>query len=240
MTFATSLKAVAVITLGWLTAVSHAQIYKSITPTGQVVYTDNANIALETGKNSSNVMVLDKLVSLSNTPQAQNMDNNMPSSTATVAPNSSSDIQSQLNPTVTPLPTTATQPSQTGDYRLTIITPAPDMTYRRVTQMIGVEVASSPTLKIGDRFVYWVNGKHIATTADSKINLAIDGYNPGQYLLTVKIENIKGDTVATAERPFYILSNNFAIQKQRKALAKAKADNDKLPWYKKMKVNLSI
>ena len=227
-----------VVGLSLLTALSHAQIYKSVTPDGQVVYTDNANTAFEVGKSSNNFMVLDKLATVQATQSATT--STSPSANATSL-TASPQVNGDTSPTATSSDNTSTiRSSETGDYRLTIIHPEPEMAYRRVTQTIDVEVATSPALKTGDRFVYSINGKHIATTADNQIKIATDQYNPGEYQLTVKIENIKGDIIATAERPFYILSNNFAIQKQRKALAKAKADYEKLPWYKKMKINITL
>lgn len=216
---------------------SHAEIYKAVTPDGQVVYTDNADNAYKASQDTTKITVLDKLTATTSitdsvtTSAGQNLPTSPTDMTVatTVSVPSDSRTRGKL------------QESQQGDYQLTIKTPNKDnLTYRRVIQPIEVEVVASPALKAGDRFVYAINGQHFATTSDSKISIPTDNYNPEKYVLTVKIENLKGAIVATAEQPFYILSNNVAMQNQRKALAKAKADYDKLPWYKKLKVTINL
>lgn len=227
-----------VTTFGWLTLTSHAEIYKAVAADGRIVYTDNANKALEVSQNPQQITVLDKLTAT--TPASVQAVN----STATVAPTvigSGTDATTTpVLPSVQPLTPARVNVSQRGDYRLHIVSPMPEMVYRRVVQPIDVQVSVSPALKAGDRLVYLVNGKHFATTAERQIRIPTDDYNPEKYLLTVHIENIKGDVIATAEQPFYILANNFAIQQQRKAAAEAKAAYDKLPWYKKIKININL
>ena len=44
-----------------LSQLSHAEVYKTTTSEGQVVYTDNINTAYQYNKSSKNISVLDKL-----------------------------------------------------------------------------------------------------------------------------------------------------------------------------------
>lgn len=246
MTIVTKLKTTTTITLLTVLTLSvgHAEIYKSVTPDGRVVYTDNADNAYKASQDTQKIVVLDKINPIAPTvAQTTATIPTSPSTNPIIVASETAITQNQpLNQQMVEqqLRSRTIRESQQGDYRLVINTPSKEMAYRRVIQNIEVEVTASPSLKVGDRFVYAINGEHLATTSDSKISLPTDKYNPEKYLLTVKIENIKGDIIATAEQPFYILSNNFAIQNQRKALAKAKADYDKLPWYKKLKININL
>ncbi|MEI8703555.1 hypothetical protein RPG13_35090 [Mesorhizobium sp. ISC15] len=49
-----------------LSQLSHADVYKTTTSEGQVVYTDNINTAYQYNKNSKNISVLDKLPNIDN------------------------------------------------------------------------------------------------------------------------------------------------------------------------------
>lgn len=233
-------------------SMTQAEVYKSITPDGRVVYTDNADNAYRASQDPAKIIVLDKLTpAATTTPVAVSA--NAASNTASpiLAAQTTETISSQslqLQPVTSPpvvegqqeLPTQTITESKKGDYQLVINKPAVDMAYRRVSQTIDVEVTAIPALRAGDRFVYAINGKHIATTKNATLSIPTDAYYPEKYIFSVKIENVKGDIVASAERPFYILANNFAIQKQRKAAAAAKAAYDKLPWYKKIKVHINL
>lgn len=224
-------------------------VYKAVLADGSVVYTDNANKAYEQTQNTQQIQVLDKLTSQT-TPTSQpsfTSSSNAPNSVdaiAPVTPSANNGITVSDSQTPTEPTTTATTPkilpSQRGDYQLTIETPSSKRAYRRAVQPVEVKVNSNPLLKSGDRFIYSVNGHHIATTKDSQFAIPTDEFDPNLYTLTVNIENIKGDIVATANQEFYVLPNNIVLQQKRKAAIAAKEAYDKLPWYKKLKINISL
>lgn len=226
-------------------------VYKAVLADGRVVYTDNANKAYEQTQNTQQIQVLDKLTSQT-TPIVQPPVNNLsnaPTSNETLAPMLSSSLtvsdSQTANAPIADEPTNApttpkTLPSQRGDYQLTIDTPSATTAYRRAVQPIEVKVSSNPALKNGDRFVYLVNGHHIATTKDSQFAIPTNEFDPNLYTLTVSIENIKGDIIATANQEFYILPNNVVLQQKRKEAIAAKEAYDKLPWYKKLKINIGL
>lgn len=219
---------------------SYATVYKALTPDGRVVYTDNADAAFSASQDTQKILVMDKLDALTpvTTPTNNPSPANAPASqpmTNTVATDSGS-ITAQGNP----LAVNNVKASQTGDYRLTIESPTVDMAYRKPAQPVDIQVTLNPALRKGDRLVYKINGKHIATTQDTHYQVDTQDYLPQQYTLTVNVENILGEVVASQSRPFYILQNNFVLQKQRKAAAEAKAAYDKLPWYKKIKININL
>lgn len=208
--------------------VSMAQIFRTVTADGQVVYTDNADSAYKYNNDVSKMAILDNIQSPSETQK-----------TNTAEGQASSELGQN---TVTMSPNNTFQPTEIGFYDLSIITPDTKMVYRRPND-IRVQVETKPTLQAGDRFVYRINGKHIATTQENTYDISSLNYMPEKYTLTVQIENGKGKIIAEKSQEFHLLTNNFAIRQKRKAQAEAKAKKeayDKLPWYKKIGYNINI
>lgn len=206
--------------------VSVAQVYRTITPDGQVVYTDNANSAYQYNHDTSQIMVLDAYEQIK---QAQN-----PTSTTPPIAISEQTSQQISNNTIPVTPE--------NFYRFQIVTPDDKMVYRRPNDIV-VQVKSVPALQAGDRFVYRINGKHIATTQENEYKISSLDYMPEKYTLTVQIENGKGKVIQEKHQDFYLLANNIPIKQKRKAEAEKKAKQeayDKLPWYKKIGYNINI
>ena len=209
---------------------SFAEIYKTVTADGRVVYTDNANTAYQNSNDSNQIKILDNLISQKATPQ-----NNVSTNTS-YQPTSSIINQSQYSNTNTP------DFSQQGSYQLTMTKPDATTIYRR-PQNIDIVVDVKPNLQAGDRLVYRINGKHIATTQNTQYTINSENYEPNQYQLTVEIQNGKGDIIATKNQSFYMLASNHLIREKRKAEAERKARQalyNQLPWYKKIAYNINV
>lgn len=209
------------------TNVSMAEVYRTITADGQVVYTDNVNSAYQYNNDTSQLAILDAYQHIK---QAQNPT----PATTTSAPSVEQKNQqvSTDNIPVTP----------ENFYQFNIVIPDEKMVYRRPNDIV-VKVTTSPSLQRGDRFVYRINGKHIATTQDNEYKISSLEYIPEKYTLTVQIENGKGRVIHEKHQDFYLLANNIPIKQKRKAEAEAKAKKeayDKLPWYKKIGYNINI
>lgn len=210
-----------------------AEVYRTTTADGQVVYTDNVNSAYQYNNDTSQLAILDAYQHIK---QAENQAQTTMSATQpnTVMPNSETNsvVVNTQQMSVTP----------EGFYWLDIVMPDEKMVYRRPNDIV-VKVESKPALQRGDRFVYRINGKHIATTQESEYNISSMDYTPEKYTLTVQIENAKGKVVNEISQDFHLLANNFAIKQKRKAEAEKKAQQeayDKLPWYKKIAYNINI
>lgn len=228
----------------------HAEIFKVVLPDGGTVYTDSADKAYQANQNVGQISVLDRLAS--QTPETVSTSQATASPVAMraddggevdVAPSAIQDSLSLPVATATnqsPSQSNSQNISQKGEYQLQITNPEAERAYRRYVQPIEVSLQITPSLKAGDRVIYRINGKHIATTSATTISIPSADYDPEKYTLTVQIENIKGEIVANAERGFYILPNNVIFQQKRKAAAEAKAAYDKLPWYKKLKININL
>lgn len=224
-----------IVTLLALSSISQAQIYKTTTPDGKVIYTDDTTKAFQlSGEKTNNITILDNITNRSQVPTTLPL----PSHEITVGYSSNNDVivvQPVVNKPSFSL-------SQKGDYHLTITTPAVGMVYRRPAPIV-VDVDVKPDLKNSDRIVYFINNKHIATTSEKHYEIPTLDYMPEKYTLTVKIENAKGEIVAEQSQDFQLLQNNVYIQKQRqkaKAEAEAKKAYDNLPWYKKISVNIGL
>lgn len=199
-------------------------VYRSVDANGNVVYTDNPTSAYNHSQDSQKITLMDALSS-------ENRANvlNQPVST----PNTLPEVRGQTS-------TSSASPriSQRGDYQLSIQSPVVDMVYRRPAQSIDIVVNVSPDLKAGDRLIYRINGKHVATTQDTQYQISTMDFLPERYTLTVELQNVKGDVLVSDSRAFYVLQNNTIIRKKRQAAAQ-QAAYDRLPWYQKMLVRRS-
>lgn len=211
--------------------VSMAQVFRTVTPDGQVIYTDNANSAYQYNNDSSQMTILDSYQKIqpAQNPYISTSQPMTPLMGETLSVNVSS-------------PTNNIQVTPTGFYHLNIVMPDKNMVYRRPNDIV-VQVETSPALQAGDRFVYRINGKHIATTQAGEYKISSLDYMPEKYTLTVQIENGKGKIINEQSQEFHLLANNFATKQKRKAEAEEKAKKeayDKLPWYKKISYNINI
>lgn len=154
-----------------LSQLSHAEVYKTTTSEGQVIYTDNINTAYQYNKNSKTISVLDKLPSqsqLSSTTQpattSSNLNNEVDNAASTAADNRLPDrLGDSLTARLTErLSTQSISASQQGDYVLKIVSPEAGQTLRRGSQPIEINVALTPSLKTGDRIVYQLNNQTLA------------------------------------------------------------------------------
>ncbi|MBD3726078.1 MAG: DUF4124 domain-containing protein [Moraxella osloensis] len=219
-----------------LSQLSHAEVYKTTTSEGQVVYTDNINTAYQYNKNSKNISVLDKLPTQSQVSSTTTQ----PATTSTSLNNqvnnaASTAADSRLPDSLTGrLSTQFISASQQGDYVIKIVSPEAGQTLRRGSQPIEINVALTPSLKTGDRIVYQLNNQTLATTKDTSYTIATTTLDPNPYTITVRVENVLGEIIAQDTRAITLISNNVLYQKKRKAIAQAQKKKANQPWYKKI------
>ena len=219
-----------------LSQLSHAEVYKTTTSEGQVVYTDNINTAYQYNKSSKNISVLDKLPTQSQV-----------SSTTTQPATTSTSLNNQVNNAASKaadirlpdsltgrLSTQSISASQQGDYVLKIVSPKAGQTLRRGSQPIEINVALTPSLKTGDRIVYQLNNQTLATMKATSYTIATTTLDPNPYTITVRVENVLGEVIAQDTRAINLISNNVLYQKKRKAIAQAQKKQANQPWYKKI------
>ena len=219
-----------------LSQLSHAEVYKTTTSEGQVVYTDNINTAYQYNKSSKNISVLDKLPTQSQV-----------SSTTTQPATTSTNLNNQVNNAASKaadirlpdsltgrLSTQSISASQQGDYVLKIVSPKAGQTLRRGSQPIEINVALTPSLKTGDRIVYQLNNQTLATMKATSYTIATTTLDPNPYTITVRVENVLGEIIAQDTRAINLISNNVLYQKKRKAIAQAQKKQANQPWYKKI------
>lgn len=223
-----------------LSQLSHAEVYKTTTSEGQVVYTDNINTAYQYNKNSKNISVLDKLPNQSqvssttnqSTTTSSNLNNQVDNAVSTAA---DSRLPDSLGDSLTDrLSTQSISASQQGDYVLKIVSPTTEQTLRRGSQPIEISVALTPSLKTGDRIVYQLNNQTLATIKDTSYTIATTTLDPNPYTITVSVENVLGEVIAQDTRAITLISNNVLYQKKRKAIAQAQKKKANQPWYKKI------
>ncbi len=219
-----------------LSQLSHAEVYKTTTSEGQVVYTDNINTAYQYNKNSKNISVLDKLPTQSQVSSTTTQ----PATTSTSLNNevdntASTATDNRLPDSLTDrLSTQSISASQQGDYVIKIVSPEAGQTLRRGSQPIEINVALTPSLKTGDRIVYQLNNQTLATIKDTSYTIATTTLDPNPYTITVGVENVLGEVIAQDTRAITLISNNVLYQKKRKAIAQAQKKKANQPWYKKI------
>ena len=219
-----------------LSQLSQAEVYKTTTSEGQVVYTDNINTAYQYNKNSKNISVLDKLPTQSqvssttnqSTTTSNNLNNEVDNAASTATDNRLPDRLTDR------LSTQSISASQQGDYILNIVSPEAGQTLRRGSQPIEINVALTPSLKTGDRIVYQLNNQTLATIKDTSYTIATTTLDPNPYTITISVENVLGEVVAQDTRAINLISNNVLYQKKRKAIAQAQKKKANQPWYKKI------
>lgn len=223
-----------------LSQLSHAQVYKTTTSEGQVVYTDNINTAYQYNKNSKNISVLDKLSTQSqvssttnqSTTTSNNLNNQVNNAASTAA---DSRLPDSLGDSLTGrLSTQSISASQQGDYVIKIVSPEAGQTLRRGSQPIEINVALTTSLKTGDRIVYQLNNQTLATIKDTSYTIATTTLDPNPYTITARVENVLGEVIAQDTRTINLISNNVLYQKKRKAIAEAQKKQANQPWYKKI------
>lgn len=223
-----------------LSQLSHAEVYKTTTSDGQVVYTDNINTAYQYNKNSKTISVLDKLSTQSQVSSTNNqstttstsLNNQVDNAVSTTTDNR---LPDSLGDSLTArLSTQSISASQQGDYVLKIVSPEVGQTLRRGSQPIEVSVALTPSLKTGDRIVYQLNNQTLATIKDTSYTIATTTLDPNPYTITVSVENVLGEVIAQDTRVINLISNNVLYQKKRKAIAQAQKKKANQPWYKKI------
>ena len=223
-----------------LSQLSHAEVYKTTTSEGQVVYTDNINTAYQYNKNSKTISVLDKLPTQSQVSSttnqsittSNNLNNQVDNAASTATDNR---LPDRLGDSLTGrLSTQSISASQQGDYVIKIVSPEAGQTLRRGSQPIEINVALTPSLKTGDRIVYQLNNQTLATIKDTSYTIATTTLDPNPYTITVSVENVLGEVIAQDTRAITLISNNVLYQKKRKAIAEAQKKQANQPWYKKI------
>ena len=219
-----------------LSQLSHAEVYKTTTSDGQVIYTDNINTAYQYNKSSKNISVLDKLPTQSQVSSTTTQ----PATTSTSLNNQVDNAASTATDNRLPdsltgrLSTQSISASQQGDYVIKIVSPEAGQTLRRGSQPIEISVALTPSLKTGDRIVYQLNNQTLATIKATSYTIATTTLDPNPYTITVSVENVLGEVIAQDTRVINLISNNVLYQKKRKAIAQAQKKKANQPWYKKI------
>lgn len=220
-----------------LSQLGHAEVYKTTTSEGQVVYTDNINTAYQYNKNSKNISVLDKLPTQSQVSSTTNQSTTTSTSLNNQVDNAASTATDNRLPDsfiTGRLSTQSISASQQGDYVLNIVSPEAGQTLRRGSQPIEISVALTPRLKTGDRVVYQLNNQTLATIKATSYTIATTTLDPNPYTITVSVENVLGEVIAQDTRAITLISNNVLYQKKRKAIAQAQKKKANQPWYKKI------
>ena len=215
-----------------LSQLSHAEVYKTTTSEGQVIYTDNINTAYQYNKNSKNISVLDKLSTQSQVSSTTNQSTTTSSNLNNEVDNTASTATDNRLPDS--LSTQSISASQQGDYVLRIVSPEAGQTLRRGSQPIEINVALTPSLKTGDRIVYQLNNQTLATIKETSYTIATTTLDPNPYTITVSVENVLGEVITQDTRAITLISNNVLYQKKRKAIAQAQKKKANQPWYKKI------
>lgn len=224
-----------------LSQLSHAEVYKTTTSEGQVVYTDNINTAYQYNKNSKTISVLDKLPTQSQVSSttaqlattSTSLNNQVDNAASTATDNRLPDSLADDSLTGR-LSTQSISASQQGDYVIKIVSPEAGQTLRRGSQPIEISVALTPSLKTGDRIVYQLNNQTLATIKATSYTIATTTLDPNPYTITVRVENVLGEIIAQDTRAITLISNNVLYQKKRKAIAQAQKKKANQPWYKKI------
>lgn len=215
-----------------LSQLSHAEVYKTTTSDGQVIYTDNINTVYQYNKNSKNISVLDKLSTQSQVSSTTNQSTTTSSNLNNEVDNTASTATDNRLPDS--LSTQSISASQQGDYVIKIVSPEAGQTLRRGSQPIEINVALTPSLKTGDRIVYQLNNQTLSTIKDTSYSIATTTLDPNPYTITVSVENVLGKVIAQDTRAINLISNNVLYQKKRKAIAQAQKKKASQPWYKKI------
>lgn len=215
-----------------LSQLSHAEVYRTTTSDGQVIYTDNINTVYQYNKNSKNISVLDKLSTQSQVSSTTNQSTTTSSNLNNEVDNTASTATDNRLPDS--LSTQSISASQQGDYVIKIVSPEAGQTLRRGSQPIEINVALTPSLKTGDRIVYQLNNQTLSTIKDTSYSIATTTLDPNPYTITVSVENVLGKVIAQDTRAINLISNNVLYQKKRKAIAQAQKKKASQPWYKKI------
>lgn len=241
---------------------AQAEVYKSVTPDGRVIYTDNPNTAYQASQTSQRLTLLNTLpntlsksvaapktvstmgvsaaqpsanqsrIGASSHTSAESTHTNLAGGVPTM-PKPADTNPANANPTAR-----ANKPSQRGDYQLSLKTPTQGAAYRRGVA-IDIQLQLSPRLKAGDRLVYSLDHQYLATTQKTSLAIPTIELNPGSHIITIQVENGKGEVISVVSQTVTVLPNNGVLRRQRQAAAAAKAAYDQLPWYQKIKVNIS-
>lgn len=119
-----------------------------------------------------------------------------------------------------------------ANYHLRITEPAEDRSYMRPAQTVAVALTVTPRLADTDRLTLSIDGEVVAENALSYEFASYD-YYPGEHVLRAEIFDINGHSLAQDTRRIYLVQNS-AIILEKRAAAKAQAEYDALPWYKKI------
>ncbi len=91
------------------------------------------------------------------------------------------------------------------NYRLTIISPTPDQTYRRGDDTFSANVQVKPNLINGDQLVTFVDGKPSSGGATSEMDR-------GQHQFTARVVNASGRILVSKSVTFNVLQSNVKQQ----------------------------
>lgn len=116
-------------------------------------------------------------------------------------------------------------------YTLTINEPADGQGYLSPAQTVNVQVAVSPAPDSLHEVMIYLDDQVVAV--GNQANIKTLGQNAGRHTITAELQNEKGQVVASDSRTVYFVLNSL-IMRQQRAEAKAKAEYDALPWYKKV------
>ncbi|MDO4250067.1 MAG: hypothetical protein Q4C68_01005 [Moraxella sp.] len=122
-----------------------------------------------------------------------------------------------------------------ANYSVSIINPSQEQTYQRPAQTVQIEVVVTPTLAATDNMILKIDGKEVSRQLT--YDFASIEYDPGMHSITAEVQNDKGQVLASDSRTIYLIQNT-RLMREKRAHAKAVAEYNALPWYKKLHLNL--
>lgn len=116
-------------------------------------------------------------------------------------------------------------------YTVSITTPAEGQGFLSPAQTVNIQVAVEPSLDPLHEVMIYLDDDIVGV--GNTVNIKTMGQNAGRHVITAELQNEKGQVLASDTRTVYFVLNSLIMREQR-AAAKAKAEYDALPWYKKV------
>lgn len=116
-------------------------------------------------------------------------------------------------------------------YTVNITTPAEGQGFLSPAQTVNIKVAVEPSLDPLHEVMIYLDDDIVGV--GNTANIKTIGQNAGRHVITAELQNEKGQVLASDTRTVYFVLNSLIMREQR-AAAKAKAEYDALPWYKKV------
>lgn len=206
---------------------AHANIYKTTDSNGVTVFTDNAERSTEMTKvDVTPVSTVPAYRSNSVGRSDAHYQNPEAIEMAEKAPD---------EPLISEREKRQAQQLANTNYKLKLVSPLPESTYRRGVGNVNVSVAMTPSLKPGHAVVLEIDGKRIAH--DTSGSYPTVNLHRGSHTATAKVIDTYGKPMAQTQTTFFVHQPSKIIQDKRKAAENEKKQAD-VPWWKRIKIKL--